>query len=55
VRGLEVRRCALHEWQRAIFVGFEAFRALKRNRGGWLILDAETQSLTYSKEGPVVG
>lgn len=55
VRGLEVRKCVLHEWQRAIFVGFEAFRALKRNRGGWLILDAETRSLTYSKEGPVVG
>ncbi len=55
VRGLEVRRCALHEWQRAIFVGFEAFRALKRNRGGWLVLDAETQSLSYNKEGPVVG
>jgi hypothetical protein len=55
VRGLEVRRCALHEWQHAIFVGFDAFRALKRNRGGWLILDAETRSLTYSKEGPVIG
>lgn len=55
VRGLEVSKCALHEWQRAIFVGFDAFRALKRNRGGWLILDAETRSLTYSKAGPVVG
>lgn len=55
VRGLEVSACASHEWQRAIFVGFDAFRFLKRNRGGWLILDAETQSLTYSKEGPVVG
>lgn len=55
VRGFEVQDCALHEWQRAIVVGFEAFRALKKNRGGWLILDAETQSLTYSREGPVVG
>jgi hypothetical protein len=44
----------VHEWQRAIFVGFSAFRMLKRNRGGWLILDAETRSLSYSKEGPVV-
>lgn len=55
VRGLEVEKCALHEWQRAIFVGFEAFRLLKHHRGGWLILDAETQSLTYTREGPVVG
>lgn len=53
VRGLEVKRCALHEWQRAIFVGFQAFRALKRNRGGWLLLDAEARSLTYSKDGPL--
>lgn len=55
VSRLEVKKCALHEWQRAIFVGFEAFRELKKHRGGWLILDAETQSLTYSKEGPVRG
>ncbi len=55
VRGLEVSRCELHEWQRAIFVGFKAFRALRDNRGGWLILDAETRSLTYSKDGPVAG
>lgn len=55
VRGLEVSRCELHEWQRAIFVGFKAFRALWENRGGWLILDAETRNLTYSKDGPVAG
>lgn len=52
VRNLEVSACELHEWQRAILVGYEAFRALKRNRGGWLLMDAETQSLTYSREGP---
>jgi hypothetical protein len=52
VRNLEVKDCQLHEWQRAVLVGFEAFRALTKNRGGWLILDAETQSLTYSREGP---
>jgi hypothetical protein len=55
VSELEVRVCALHEWQDAIFVGFEAFRSLKANHGGWLVLDAEQRSLTYSKEGPIVG
>jgi NTP pyrophosphatase (non-canonical NTP hydrolase) len=55
VRGLEVEKCELHEWQRAILVGFEAFRALKDNRGGWLILDAETRGLGYSSQGPVAG
>lgn len=55
VAKLEVRVCALHEWQRAIFVGYSAFRSLKANHGGWLVLDAEQRSLTYSKEGPSVG
>jgi NTP pyrophosphatase (non-canonical NTP hydrolase) len=53
VRGLEVQHLAMHEWERAIFVGFEAFRALKEHRGGWLLLNAETRSLTYSRDGYV--
>lgn len=52
VRNLEVKACQLHEWQRAVLTGFKAFRALSANHGGWLLLDAETQSLTYSREGP---
>jgi hypothetical protein len=52
VRNVEVKDCQLHEWQRAVLIGFEAFRALIKNCGGWLLLDAETQSLTYSREGP---
>lgn len=52
VRNLEVKACELHEWQRAILVGFAAFRELTKNRGGWLLLDAERQSLKYSREGP---
>jgi NTP pyrophosphatase (non-canonical NTP hydrolase) len=55
VRDLEVESLAMHEWERAIFVGFEAFRALKKNHGGWLVLNAETRSLTFSRNGPVVG
>ena len=52
VRNLEVKECQLHEWQRAVIVGFKAFLALTKNHGGWLLLDAETQSLTYSRDGP---
>ncbi len=52
VRNLEVKECHLHEWQRAVLIGYEAFRALTKNRGGWLLLNAESQSLTYSREGP---
>jgi NTP pyrophosphatase (non-canonical NTP hydrolase) len=53
VRGLEVERCGLWEWQRAILVGFEAFRSLRAHRGGWLILNAETRMLAFSRDGPV--
>ncbi len=52
VRNLEVKDCYLHEWQRAILVGFEAFRSLTENHGGWLLLDADTQGLTYSRDKP---
>jgi hypothetical protein len=52
VRNLEVGACELHEWQRAVLVGYEAFRSLKKNKGGWLSLDADTQSLAYSRRGP---
>lgn len=55
VRGLEVQDCSMNEWQQAIFTGFSAFRELKKNRGGWLILNAETRSLSYNRNGPVDG
>lgn len=52
VKNLEIEKLAMHEWERAIFVGFEAFRSLKKNKGGWLTLDAETRSLTFSRGEP---
>lgn len=53
VRGLEVEACALYEWQRAFIVGFEAFRRLRANGGGWLRLDADRRALDYFCERPV--
>lgn len=55
VRGLEVERCGLWEWQHAILIGFKAFRELRANNGGWLKLDAETRSLTFSRDGAASG
>lgn len=49
VHGLEVEACSMVEWQRAIFMGLAAFRGLQRYRGGWLILDARTRSLTFRR------
>jgi NTP pyrophosphatase (non-canonical NTP hydrolase) len=52
VRGLEVGGLPLCEWQRAFIVGFEAFRQLRSNGGGWLRLDASTRSLDFYREQP---
>lgn len=52
-RGLEVEECSMIEWQRAILVGYSAFRQLRENRGGWLFLNAEERSLLYSRDGRV--
>jgi NTP pyrophosphatase (non-canonical NTP hydrolase) len=34
VRGFEVERCTLWEWENAIVMGYEVFRKIRRNRGG---------------------
>ena len=52
VKNLEIEKRPMHEWERAIFVGFEAFRSLKKHKGGWLTLDAEARSLTFSRGEP---
>ncbi|WP_323119377.1 nucleoside triphosphate pyrophosphohydrolase family protein [Burkholderia alba] len=45
--GLEVRACTAKQWQDAIFQGYAAFRELKKNRGGDVVVDLDKQKLTY--------
>jgi hypothetical protein len=52
VRGLEVQDARASEWQHAILSGFEVFRNLRQNRGGWVHLDASRRSLQYTRTGP---
>ena len=52
VKGLEVANCLYWEWQQAIFNGFAAFRQLRENHGGWLVLDASKRTLSYSQTSP---
>jgi len=46
-QGLEVSRCSFSDWERAILVGFEAWRLVKAQKGGKLIVDLNAQTLSF--------
>ena len=47
VRHLEVCRCTTAEWQRAILIGYQAFRSLREQGSGTLEMNAERRSLEF--------
>lgn len=47
VRGYEVDACQPWEWARAIVRGFQVFRSLKENRGGYVVADLDAREITY--------
>lgn len=51
-KDLEVNVCTAKEWQTAIHQGYEAFRKLKKNRGGLVTVDMDGRSVTYSPKSP---
>ena len=44
---LEVKQISLRQWETAILAGFEVWRQIKRNRGGFVIGDIKTRTLIY--------
>ena len=48
VRGYEVERCALWQWEKAIEEGFRVFRDLKRDRRGYIHADLDAHTLEFS-------
>ncbi len=50
VRGYEVTRCALWQWERAILDGFAVFRNLKKHRKGLILADFDNHTLQF-REG----
>lgn len=46
--GVEVKRCTLGEWERAILHGFEIWRQLVANRGGKVDVDLDARQMNYS-------
>ncbi len=47
VQGYEAENCPLWCWEEAILQGYAAFRQLKRNRSGRLIVDLDNRTLQY--------
>lgn len=47
VKGYEAEHCPLWCWEEAILQGYEAFRAMRLNRSGRLIVDLDERRLRY--------
>ena len=46
---LEISQCSLSDWEKAIFAGYDVWRAVNQNGGGILLLDLNTRSITYQR------
>lgn len=50
VRGFEVERCALWQWEKAILDGFRVFRDVKKRRHGYVAADLDAHTIAF-REG----
>ncbi|MFM7372895.1 MAG: nucleotide pyrophosphohydrolase, partial [Sphaerospermopsis kisseleviana] len=44
---LEVSRCSLGDWEKAIFMGYDVWRQVEKNHGGKVVVDLDARSITY--------
>ena len=44
---LEVTRCSLGDWEKAILMGYKVWRQVDKNRGGTVDVDLDARSITY--------
>jgi NTP pyrophosphatase (non-canonical NTP hydrolase) len=49
VKGYEVERCSLWQWERAILDAFSAFRALVKKRRGLIIADLDNHTMSFKE------
>lgn len=47
VAGYEVDQCPLKLWERSILQGYDVFRQVRAAKGGWVIGDRASRTLTY--------
>lgn len=50
IKGYEVERCALWQWEKAILDSFQVFRALKKYRRGYVKADIEKHTLEFVRK-----
>jgi NTP pyrophosphatase (non-canonical NTP hydrolase) len=50
---LEVARCSLGDWEEAILTGYEVWRQVEKNRGGTVVVDINTRSITYQEKSQI--
>jgi NTP pyrophosphatase (non-canonical NTP hydrolase) len=48
-RHLEVSECKASEWERAVLGGFDAWRTIEQNQGGWVRVDLDKRTITASR------
>lgn len=47
VRGYEVEKCPLKLWEKAILEGYAVFREVRKNNGGWVLVDRKNRKISY--------
>jgi len=50
IKGYEVERCSLWQWEKAILDGFRVFRELKKHRRGYVVADIEKPRLEFVRK-----
>lgn len=51
VRGYEVEKCPLYLWEDAILQGYDVFRQMRKNEGGFVIGNRHERTLRYKPSG----
>jgi len=44
---LEVSKCSLGDWEKAICMGYEVWRQIEKNRGGIVVIDMDASFIGY--------
>ena len=46
---LEVNECSSGDWERSILEGYKVWRGMKKNKGGYVSVDLNRQTISYQK------
>jgi hypothetical protein len=49
--GLEVSKCSIGDWERAILNGFEVWRQIDKSKGGTIVADLDARKLFLEAAG----